>query len=237
MLVSKEWSHENSSVLTYVVLLLVAVMLGALVVQLNRRARQRNFRAYAVAANRTLQLESCGGIKATSHYEYLLALATALRTQADLHNLELRPGEFRQVVTDAIETAYLLKRNAASSEIARGTLMLFASCLDPVMSKSLSGEVTAGDEAHFVGTAGGLTLLASAEWHPDSNADLVTCALSECAPSRGMIEYWRSTDQAHRDQVEAAFERVVRTALDPATATYVRHKVFVDPQEGARTAV
>ena len=41
MLVSKEWSDENSSVLTYVVLLLVAVMLGALVVQLNRRARQR----------------------------------------------------------------------------------------------------------------------------------------------------------------------------------------------------
>lgn len=222
--------------LTYVVLLLVAVMLGALIVQLNRRVRQRNFRTYAATASRTLQLESCGGIKAASLYEYLFALATALRTQADLHNLELRPGEFRQVVTDAIDTAYLLKRDEANREIARGTLVLFASCLDAIMSKSLSGEVTAGDEAHFVGTSGGLTLLASAEWHPESNADLVTCALSECAPSKGMIEYWRSSDQAHRDQVESAFERVVRTALDPATAAYVRHKVFVDPQEGVRAA-
>lgn len=222
--------------LTYVVLLLVAVMLGALIVQLNRRVRQRNFRTYAATVSRTLQLESCGGIKAASLYEYLFALATALRTQADLHNLELRPGEFRQVVTEAIDTAYLLKRDEANSEIARGMLVLFASCLDAIMSKSLSGEVTAGDEAHFVGTSGGLTLLASAEWHPESNADLVTCALSECAPSKGMIEYWRSSDQAHRDQVESAFERVVRTALDPATAAYVRHKVFVDPQEGARAA-
>lgn len=234
MPVSKEWTHENSSVLTYVVLLLVAVMLGALVVQLNRRARQRNFRTYAATANRTLQLESCGGIKATSLYEYLLALATALRTQADLHNLELRPGEFRQVVTDAIDTAYLRKRDGANGEIARGTLVLFASCLDAIMSKSLSGEVKAGDEAHFVGTSGGLTLLASAEWHPESNADLVTCALSECAPAKGMIEYWRSADHGHRDQVESAFEHVVRAALDPATAAYVRHKVFAELQQDSR---
>lgn len=236
MLLSEKWTHENSSVLTYVFLLLVAVMLGALVVQVNRRARQRNFRAFAVATGRTLQLESCGGTRTTSLYEYLYALATALRTQAELHNLELHPGEFSQVVSDAIDSAYLLKRDQPNTEVGRGTLGLFASCLDGIMSSTPSGQVNLGDEAHFVGTAGGLTLLASAEWHPESNADLVTCALSECAPPKGMIEYWRGADPAHREQVEAAFERVVRTALDPATAAYVRHKVFTDLPDAARAA-
>ena len=121
-------------------------------------------------------------------------------------------------------------------EVSRGTLQLFASCLDAIMSGTPTGGAKRADEASFVGTSGGLTLLASAEWHPESNADLVICALSECAPAKGMTEYWRSADQAHRDQVESAFERVVRTALDPATAAYVRHKVFVDPQEGPRAA-
>jgi hypothetical protein len=197
----------------------------------------RNLRAFAATARRTLQLESCGGIKTTNLHEYLCALAAALRTQAMLLDLELRPGEFKQAVADAIESAYLFKRDESNKEVARGALLLFATCLDPNMSRAPTGEVTSGDEGSFVGTAGGVALLASVGWHPESNADLVTCALSETSPAEEMAEYWRTTDQAHRDRVESALERVVRTALDPATATYVRHKVFSGLNEDARTAV
>ncbi|MBL0162078.1 MAG: hypothetical protein IPP82_00120 [Xanthomonadales bacterium] len=233
----KELIRENSSVLTYLILLLLAVIAVAVVVLLNRRARLRNFDVFAATAGRTLQLETCAGIKATNLYEYLCALASTLRTQAMLRGLELRPGEFKQVVTDAIESAYLLKRDESNKEVARGALLLFAFCLDPIMSKMLSGDATQGDEGNFAGTAAAVTLLASVGWHPESNADLVTCALSEISLTDDMAEYWRTETPVHRDQAESAFERVVRTALDPATAAYVRHKVFSDLQEKARTGV
>lgn len=221
--------------LTYLFLLLLAVLAAAGVMLLSRRARQRNFGEFAATAGHTLQLETCGGIKATNLYEYLCAVAAALRTQAMLRSLELRPGEFEQVVTDAIESAYLLRRDESNKEVARGALLLFASCLDATMSRTPSGESTRGDVGNIAGTVGAVELLARSGWYPESNADLVTCALSEASPAKGMAEYWRSTSQSHRDQVESAFEHVVRKALDPATAEYVRHKVFTDLKEDART--
>jgi hypothetical protein len=229
--------QEISSVLTYLFLLLLVALAVALVVIRVRRAHLRKFREFAATTVRTLQLESCGGVKPARLHEYLSALATALRTQAMLRDLELRPGEFKQAVTDAIKSAHLLKRDASNREVARGTLLLFASCLDPIMSKALSGKPTQGDEGSFVGTIGAVTLLASVEWHPESNADLVTCALSEASQTKDMAEYWRTANQADRNQMESAFEYVVRTALDPATAAYVGHKVFSELKKDARTAV
>jgi hypothetical protein len=234
---SRELTQENSSVLTYLLLLLVAVLAVVVVVLVNRRTRLQRFRDFAATVGHTLQLETCGGIKATNLHEYLCAIASALRTQAMLRNLELRPGEFKQAVTDAVESAHLLKRDGSNKEGARATLLLFASCLDATMSRTLAGEATEGDEENLVGTVGAVALLASVGWHPESNADLVTCALSETSPARDMAEFWRSSNQAHRDQVESAFERVVRTALDPATAAYVRHKVFSDLKGDVRSAV
>ena len=223
--------------LTSLFLLLLAAVAAAGVVLLSRRARLRSFGEFAATAGHTLQLETCGGIKASNLYEYLCALSAALRTQAMLRDLELRPGEFKRVVTDAIESAYLLRRDESKKEVARGALLLFASCLDPIMSRTPSGASTQGDVGNIAGTVGAVALLANAGWHPDSNADLVTCALSEATPAKGMADYWRSTSQSHRDQVESAFEHVVRKALDPSTAAYVRHKVFSDLKEDARTAV
>lgn len=223
--------------LTSLFLLLVAVLAVAAVVHLNRRARLRNFREFAVTVERTLQLETCGGIKATNLYEYLRALVAAFRTQAMLRDLELRPGEFNQVVSDAIESAYLLRRDEENREVARGTLLLFAFCLDAIMSRTQLGDATPQDEGELVGTVGALALLASVGWHPESNADLVTCVLSETPPAREMADYWRASDQAHRDRVESAFERVIRKALDPSTAAYVRHKVFSDLKEEAQAPV
>ena len=228
VLLSKEWTQEYWNVLNYILVLLLLFIVGAGVVVLNQRVRRRNFREFAKTAGCTLQLKTCGGIGPGSLHEYLLALAMALRTQAMLRNLKLHPGEFEQVVTDAIESAYLLKRENPNKDVARGALLLFAVCLDPIMSKALSGEATLGDAENFVGTAGGVTMLASAGWHAKSNADLVTCALTEASLAEGVAEYWRTMDQAHRDQVESSFERVVSTALDPATAAYVRHKAFSD---------
>ena len=222
--------------LTYLYLLLVAVLAAAGLVLRSRRVRLRNFREFAATAGHTLQLETCGGIKAANLYEYLCALAAALRTQAMLRDIDLRPGEFEQVVTDAIESAYLLKRDESNKEVARGALLLFALCMDPIMSKTPSGEATQENVGNVVGTIGAVTLLASAGWYPESNADLVACALSQTSPANGMAEFWRSTNQDHRDQVESAFEHVVRTALNRVTAAYVRNKVFSDLKESARTA-
>lgn len=233
---SRELAQENSFVLTYLFLLLLAALAIAIFVLLNRRARLRRFRGFAATAGHTLQLDTCGGVKATNLFEYLCALASALRTQALLRGIELRPGEFKQVVTDAIESAYLLKRDESNKEVARGALLLFAFCMDEIMGKTQSGEASQGNEGQLVGTVGAVTLLASVGWHPESNADLVTCALSETSPAKGMAEYWLTTEQAHRDRVESAFESVVRTALDPATAAYVRHKLFSDLKEDAQTA-
>jgi hypothetical protein len=208
----------------------------AVVVHLNGQARLRNFREFAATASRTLQLETCGGIKPANLHEYLCALASAMRTQAMLRDIDLRPGEFKGVVTDAIDSAYLLKRDESNQEVARGVLTLFANCLDPIMSRTLSGDASQRDEEHFVGTAGALVLLANVGWHPEANADLVTCALSETSLPKDVAEYWRTRDRAHQDRVESAFERVVRTALDPATAAHVRHKLFSDLNDDARTA-
>jgi hypothetical protein len=232
----RELNQESSSVLTYLFLLLVVVLAVALVVLRIQRARLRKFREFATTADRTLQLESCGGVKATRLHEYLSALAAALRTQAMLRDLDLHPGEFRQAVTDAIESSYLVKRDESNREVARGTLLLFASCLDPIMSKAISGRPVQGDEGSFVGTIGAVTLLASVQWHPDSNADLVTCALSEASQTKDMAEYWRTASQAQRSEMESAFEQVIRRALDPATAAYVGHKVFSELKKDARTA-
>ncbi len=212
--------------LNYMFLLFLFGMVAGVVVLLHQRARRRDLRNFSTMAGRTLQLETCGGISPTNLHEYLLALAMALRTQAMLGNLKLHAGEFEQVVTDAIDSAYLLKREDSSKEVARGSLLLFASCLDSIMSRTLAGEVTLGDEGNFVGTVGAVAMLARAGWHADSNADLVTCALSKTALAEGAAEYWRTRNQAHRDRVEWSFERVVRTALDPDTAAYVRHKAF-----------
>lgn len=223
--------------LTSLFLLLLAVIAVSVAVLLNRRARISNLRGFAATAARTLQLDTCGGIKTTNLFGYLCALASAFRTQAMLRDLELRPGEFKQAVADSIESAYLLKKDGANREVARGTLLLFAASLDAIMSRTLSGEAGKGDEGNFVGTAGAVTLLASVGWHPESNADLVSCALSKASLAREVAEYWRTADQAHRDRVEAAFEHVVRIALDPATAGYVRHKMFSELKKGDRTAV
>jgi hypothetical protein len=225
-----------SFVLTSLFLLLFAVILVVVAMDLSRRARLRNLRGFAAMVRRTLQLDTCGGIKTTNLYAYLCALASAFRTQAMLQDLELRPGELKQVVADVVDSAYLLKKDPSNKEVAAGALLLFASCLDPIMSGTLSGEAIQGDEGNFVGTAGAVTLLASVGWHPESNADLVTCALSEASPARELVEYWRTTSETHRNRAESAFERVIRTALDPSTAAYVRHRVFSDLKENAPTA-
>jgi hypothetical protein len=230
-------NQENSSVLTYLLWLLAAVLAVVVIVLVNRRTRLQKLRDFVVTVGHTLQLETCGGIKATNLHEYLCAIASALRTQAMLRNIELRPGEFKQAVTDAVESAHLLKRDESNKEGARATLLLFAFCLDATMSRTLDGETADGDEGDLVGTVGAIVLLASVGWHPESNADLVTCALAEASPAKDMAEFWRSSNQAHRDQVESAFERVVRTALDPATAAYVRQKVFSDLKGDVRSAV
>ena len=228
LLLSKERAQEYWSVLNYMFLLVFAGMAVVAFVVMNQRARARRFREFATTAARTLQLETCGGIRPSSLYEYLLAVAMALRNQATIRNLKLHPGEFEQVVSDAIESAYLLKREHADKDVARGTLSLFAICLDAIMSKTLSGESTEGDEGRFVGTVGAVAMLASVGWFADSNADLVTCALTESSLAEGVADYWRSSDQAYRDRVESSFEHVFRTALDPATAVYVRHRAFAD---------
>ena len=116
----------------------------------------------------------------------------AFRTQAMLRNLKLHPGEFEQVVSDSVESAYLLKREQSNKDAARGALLLFASCLDAIMSEARSGEAAAGGEGNFVGTAGGVAMLASIGWYAESNADLVTCALSETTLAEGVAEYWRT---------------------------------------------
>ncbi|HET9033627.1 MAG TPA: hypothetical protein VFN25_12045 [Dokdonella sp.] len=92
---SKELIQENSTVLIYLTLLLFVVLAVAIFALRIRRARLRNFREFAATAGHTLQLESCGGIKAGNLYAYLCALASALHTQAQLRNIELRPGEFK----------------------------------------------------------------------------------------------------------------------------------------------
>ncbi|HET9033626.1 MAG TPA: hypothetical protein VFN25_12040 [Dokdonella sp.] len=105
------------------------------------------------------------------------------------------------------------------------------------MSRSQSAEAAQRDEGKLAGIVGAVALLASAGWHSESNADLVICALSEASPDRDMAEYWHAATQAHRDRVESAFEHVVGTALDSATAAYVRHKVFSELKEGAQTTI
>ena len=214
--------------LNYMFLLLLVGLSAVFFMYRNQRARRRRFREFATTAARTLQLETCGGIRPTSLYEYLLALAMALRTQAILRNLRLHPGEFEQVVTDSIESAYLFKNEHSDKDVARGSLSLFASCLDAIVSKTLSGEPSLGDEGNFVGTAGAIAMLASVGWHADSNADMVRCALTEASVADGVAEYWRSSDKAYRDRVERSFERVFRIALDPAAAADVSHKAFSD---------
>jgi hypothetical protein len=231
----RELTQESSSVLTYVFLLLLVALAVAFVVLRIQRAHLRKFREFAATAVRTLQLESCGGIKAARLYEYLSAIATALRTQAMLRDLDLHPGEFKQAVTDAIESSYLVKRDESNREVASASLLLFANCLDPIMSKTPSGEAIQGDEGKFVGAIGAVTLLASVQWHPESNADLVTCALSEASHDKGMADYWRTANQTQRVQMESAFEHVVRIALDPSTAAYVGHKVFSELKKEAPT--
>ena len=225
---SKEWSRGYWSVMNYIVALLLVGIAAGVVVHQNQRARRRRLREFATTAGHTFQLETCGGIRPTSLYEYLVALAMALRTQAFIRNLKLHPGEFEQVVTDAIESAYLLKMKHSDIDAARGTLFLFASCLDAIMSRPLSGDAALGDEGNFVGTAGAIAMLASIGWHTDSNSDLVRCALTEVALADGVAEYWRTSDKAYRDRVEDSFERVFRTALDPVTAAHVRYKAFSD---------
>lgn len=218
--------------LTTIILLLLIGMMACAVVFLNRRARRSRFREFATTAGRTLQFETCGGINPTNLHEYLVALAMTLRTQAMLRNLTLHPGEFEQVVIDGIELAYLLKRAQSDKDVARGSMQLFATCLDPIMSRPLAGDAL-GDQAHFVGTSSAVAMLAIAGWHAESNADLVTCALMKASLAEGAAEYWRTRNQAQRDEVESSFEQVVRTALDPASAAYVRHKAFSDLHEGA----
>ncbi len=220
--------------LNFTILLLLAAMMAGVFAIHSQRTRKQKFREFATTADRTLQLESCGGIRPTSLYEYLLALASTFRTQAMLRSLKLRPGEFEQVVTNAIESAYLLKGDPSNKDAARGSLVLFASCLDPIMCKTLAGEGSEGDEGNYVGTAGAVVMLASIGWYAGSNADLVTCALTEATLAEGVAEYWRTGSQAHRDQVERSFERAVRTALDPSTAAYVRQRVFAGLQDAVR---
>ena len=220
---------------TLMVLLLLlgmAVVLGFL---MSQRARKRKFREFATTASRTLQLETCGGIAPNNLYEYLLALAMAVRTQAMLRNLKLRPGEFEQVITDAIESAYLLQRNPSGKDAARGSLYLFAFCLDAVMIRSLSGAPGLGDEGDFVGTSAAIAILSSIGWHAESNSDLVTCALTETSMAESVAEYWRTRDQIYRDRVEASFEQVFRTALDSTTAASMRHRAFSDLRIKARS--
>ena len=218
--------------LNYLYLLLLVGLAVGVAVFLNLRARRRDFREFAMAAGRTLQLETCGGISPNSLYEYLLALALALRTQAMLRNLKLHPGEFEQVVTEAIESAYMVKKGDSNKDAARGALLLFATSLDAIMSRMLSGEAIVGNEGDIVGTACAVEMLANAGWHADSNADLVACALMEVPLAKGAAEYWRTRSQAYRDRVEWSFERAVRMALDPATATYVRDNAFSPLLEG-----
>lgn len=221
--------------LNYVYLLLLAGIAAGIAAFFLLRARRRDLREFAFAARRTLQLETCSGISPNNLYEYLLALAHALRMQATLRNLKLYPGEFEQVVTDVIETAYMLKRAQSNAAVARASLQLFATSLDSVMSKTLSGEPTVGNEGNFVGIACAVEMLANAGWQAESNADMVTCALMEVPLAEGVAEYWRTRDQAYRDRVERSFERAIRTALDPATASYVREKAFSPLQGPAST--
>jgi hypothetical protein len=209
----------------YLLLPLLAGLV-AYALHLNQRARGRKFREFAIAAGHTLQLESCGGIKASSLYEYLYALASAIRTQAMLRDLKLRPGEFEQVVTGAIESAYLLQRDESRRDVARGALSLFASCLDPIVSRTLTSRFTQADAGDFVGAIGAVTLLEGVGWDTQSNADLVTCALSEAPLAKGVADYWRTANKASRDQLVSAFEHVIGKALDPSTAVYVRQRVF-----------
>lgn len=220
------------TLMVFLLLLGLAVALGLL---MSQRARKRRFREFTTTAGRTLQMETCGGIATDNLYEYLLALAMALRTQAMLRHLKLQSGEFEQIVTDAIESAYLLQRDSSGKDSARASLSLFAFCLDPVMSKTRTGDHALGDEGNFVGTSGAIAMLASIGWHAESNADLVTCALTETSMDEGVVEYWRSRDQTYRDRVEASFEQVFRTALDPATATYMRHKAFSGLRNAGRS--
>ena len=73
MLLSKEWTREYWSVLNYMFLLLLVGLSAVFFMYRNQRARRRRFREFATTAARTLQLETCGGIRPTSLYEYLLA--------------------------------------------------------------------------------------------------------------------------------------------------------------------
>lgn len=212
--------------LNYVFLLLLVGIAVGVAIFLNLRARRRDLREFSLAAGRTLQLETCGGISPNNLYEYLFALALALRTQAMLRSLRLHPGEFEQVVTDAIESAYLLKQGNSNKDVARGALLLFATCMDGIMCRTLSGEPVVGNEGDLVGTACAVEMLAKAGWQAESNADMVACALMEVPLAEGVAEYWRTRNQSYRDRVEWSFEFVVRTALDPSTATYVRDKAF-----------
>lgn len=223
--------------LNFTILLLLAAIMAGLIAMQSQRTRQRKFREFAIAAGRTLQLESCGGIRPTIMYEYLISLASAFRTQAMLRSLKLHPGEFEQVVTDVVESAYLLKKDPSNKDAARGSLLLFASCLDAIMSKTMAGETTEGDEGNFVGTAGAVAMLSSAGWYLGSNADLVRCALTEISLAEGVAEFWRTGTQAHRDRVEWSFERVFCTALDPSAAAYLRQKVFADLQGETRNSL
>ena len=222
--------------LTSMVLLILVGMAIAAVAYQNQRARRRRFQEFATTVDRTLQLETCGGISPTSLYEYLLALGMALRTQAILRNLKLHPGEFEQVVIDAIEPAYLLKIEHSDKDVARGSLFLFASCLDAIVSKTPSGEAALGDEGNFVGAAGAITMLASIGWHPVSNADMVRCALTEVSLPDGVADYWGASDKAYRHRVEESFEHVFRVALDPVTAASVSYKAFSDVRMAAHSA-
>jgi hypothetical protein len=110
--------------------------------------------------------------------------------------------------------------------VARGALSLFASCLDPIVSRTLTSRFTQADAGDFVGAIGAVTLLEGVGWDTQSNADLVTCALSEAPLAKGVADYWRTANKASRDQLVSAFEHVIGKALDPSTAVYVRQRVF-----------
>lgn len=212
--------------LIYLLPLLVLACAIAVFLHLNRRARSRKLHEFAIAAGHTLQLESCGGIKPTNRYEYLNALVSAIRTQAMLRDLKLHPGEFERVVRDAIDSAYLLRQDEANKESARSVLTLFASCLDPIVSGTFSARFSQADAGALVGAIGALTLLETTGWHAGSNADLMTCALTEAPLAKEVFTHWQTASVASREQLVSAFEQVVGKALDPSTASYVRQRVF-----------
>lgn len=212
--------------LIYLLPLLVLACAIAIFLHLDRRARHRKLHDFAIAAGHTLQLESCGGIKPTNRYEYLNALVSAIRTQAMLRNLNLHPGDFERVVRDAIDSAYLLRQDEANKETARSVLTLFATCLDPIVSGAMSTRISQADASALVGAIGALTLLERTGWHAGSNADLMTCALTEAPLAKEVIAHWQTASAASREQLVSAFERVVGKALDPSTAVYVRQRVF-----------